>query len=121
MIEKLYSMGQVGDTLIQWNDPTAETRQSIAVRNDTAKEFTDAPVLLKLQNIPSGTERNTLKFYSMNGLPLSYEIENWDPDNVSTVWVRIPKIPANDAVNIWAYFGGEEADNDPSDVWNDDY
>lgn len=121
LIEKLYSMGQVGDTLIQWNDPTAETRQSIAVRNDTAKEFTDAPVLLKLQNIPSGTERNTLKFYSMNGLPLSYEIENWDPDNVSTVWVRIPKIPANDAVNIWAYFGGEEADNDPSDVWNDDY
>ena len=121
LIEKLYAMGQIGDILIQWNDPTADARQSIAIRNETAKEFTDAPVLLKLQNVPSGTEQNTLKFYAMNGLPLSYEVENWDTDSVSTVWVRIPQIPANGAVNIWAYYGGEEADNNPADVWNDDY
>lgn len=121
LLEKLYEMGQTDDSVLQWNDPTADARQSIAVRNSTEKEFINAPVLLKLQNIPAGTEQNTLKLYTMNGLPLPYEVENWNPNGVSTVWVKVPQIPAQGSVNIWAYYGGEEADNDPTNVWNDDY
>lgn len=121
LLARLFEMGQVDDSLIQWADDTATARQSIAVRNDTDKAFADAPVLLKLKNIPEGTAQNTLKFYTTEGLALSYEVENWDTAGTTTVWVKVPEIPADSAAYIWAYYGGAEAQSDPTDVWSDDY
>ena len=121
LLARLYELGQVDDALLQWNDDTAVARQSVAVRNDADQAFIDAPVLLKLENIPADVQQNTLKFYSAAGLPLSYEVENWNPGGVTAVWVKAPEIPAKGTAYIWAYYGGTVAHNDPTDVWNDDY
>lgn len=104
-----------------WFDRTAQARQIISVCNNQNETFFDAPVLLKLDRIPAGTQQDTLKFYTMSGLSVPYEIENWDPEGITTVWVKLEELPARDAVNLWAYFGGQNAQNDPSQVWNDNY
>lgn len=104
-----------------WFDDTAEARQIISVRNSQSETFYNAPVLLKLDRMPAGIQQDTLKFYTMSGLSVPYEIENWNPDGITTVWVKLEELPAKGATNLWAYFGGQKAQNDPSQVWNDDY
>lgn len=121
LLRRLHEMGQVDGNLLQWNDPSAVARQSVAVRNDTGKSFQNAPVLLRLENIPADTAQDTLKLYDMEGLALPYEVENWNPEGVTTVWVKVPELPAGGAANLWVYYGGETARNNPARVWNDDY
>lgn len=104
-----------------WYDAEAQARQLISVRNDEDETFENTPVLLKITGIPEGTDSSTLKFYSLSGLALPYEIENWDPAATTSVWVKIPSIPAAGSAEIWAYYGGAAAENDPADVWNDNY
>ena len=104
-----------------WFDGSALARQVISVRNDGGETFYNAPVLLRLTDIPAGAEEDTLKFYTMSGISIPYEVENWDPNGVTTVWVKVEELPANGAANIWAYYGGERAQNDPTMVWNETY
>ncbi len=104
-----------------WFDDTALSRQVISVRNDENEAFYNAPVLLKLTDIPAGAGEDTLKFYTMSGLSIPYEIENWNPDGVTSVWVKLEELPANGAANLWVYYGGEKAQNDPTEVWNATY
>lgn len=100
-----------------WTDPSAETRQSIAVRNDTKESFYGEAVRVKLEHIPN----ENMKFYSSQGEVLPYEIEYLDPDGVSIVWVRVPVIAANSTTFLWVYFGGQANDIMPELTWQDKY
>ncbi len=104
-----------------WFDDTALARQIIAVRNDGSETFRNAPVLLKLADIPEGASKDTLKFYTMSGLSIPYEVENWNPEGITTVWVKLEELPARGAANLWVYYGGKAAENDPTKVWNENY
>ncbi len=118
---RLTELESGGGKASPWFDHTAAARQIISVRNSQSETFYNAPVLLKLTGIPAGTKQDTLKFYTMSGLAIPYEIESWNPGGVTAVWVRLEELPAKDAVNLWAYYGGKPAQNDPTQVWNDNY
>lgn len=53
-----------------------------------------------------------------------YEIENWDTNGSSYVWIRVPEFTNN--VSAWVYFNNASETNAPAYttnglVWNDDY
>lgn len=100
-----------------WLDKTAEERRSILLRNDTFSAFKDAPVRLEIEDAPS----KTMKFYTTRGEELPHEIESYDKNGTSIVWVKIPVIEANAVTGIWVYFGGTASKLDAKEVWSSDY
>ena len=82
------------------------------------------PVLVRLQKTAGGFsyddfERDDfadLVFVDKDGEQLPYEIEAWDPQGTSLVWVRVPELTAESA--IYALYGSTEAtENNPKSVW----
>jgi hypothetical protein len=98
------------------------------------------PVLVVFSNNVGGSSSfNYSNFVSSSGydlrfgtnskpptIGLNYEIESWNPNGASYVWVQVPTIPANGSGAIWANWG------DPANsaqlpcttngaVWNSDY
>ncbi|PYF97292.1 protein of unknown function, partial [Georgenia satyanarayanai] len=106
--------------VVAWADPEATSRQAIEVRNDTRRDFTDAPVRLTIAGTPD-VAADELTFTSADGAPLSHEVEHWEPGATSTVWIRLPLLAAESTTSVWAYYGGGDATNDPTDVWSGGY
>lgn len=79
------------------------------------------PVLIRLDpgaiagfdyaDFGSPSDGADLRFTDLSGeTALDYEIEKWDPDGVSTVWVRVPVIAStNDGIKAWWGRAGAEA------------
>ena len=100
-----------------WIDDTATIRRSILISNDTDNSFTNVPVLVKLEKAPS----SVMAFYTTEGEALPFEIESYDKQGTSLVWVRLPYVPAVGATGLWVYFGGQKGCEDSSAVWSDSY
>jgi len=73
------------------------------------------PVLVRLhkdffdfsQAKPSGED---IRFASNDGMPLPYQIEEWDPaSGTASIWVRIPVIRGNARQAIKMYWGKADA------------
>jgi len=89
--------------------------------------LTNFPVLVRLStDIPDfdyeefyagGTD---LRFADQDGLELDHEVDTWDTDGTSLVWVRIPEL--TDETEIYAYWGSGVSEYGPSQsdgsVWN---
>ncbi|MBR6514434.1 MAG: DUF2341 domain-containing protein [Clostridia bacterium] len=99
-----------------WLDEKATERRSIVVTNDSTVDFDYAPVLVKLENAPS----KKMAFYTTEGEALPYEVESYNKNGISYVWVNVSHIPADSAATLWVYFGGRSTE-DPDAVWNDSY
>ena len=99
-----------------WIDDTAAERRSIVVTNDSTLDFDYVPVLVKLDKAPS----KNMAFYTTEGEALPYEIESYDKNGISYVWVNVSHIGADSAATLWVYFGGKSAE-DSEAVWNDSY
>lgn len=92
-------------------------------RNET---LTDFPMLVELSaNLPGFSYRQfaspsggDLRFTDSSGLlPIPYEIDEWNTNGVSSVWVNVPSLsPTNDFV--WAYWGNPAATNPPDYTTN---
>lgn len=55
-----------------------------------------------------------------DSVPLDYEIENWNPSGISTVWVKVPALSAS--TTIHAYWGNAAAMSaSTANVWSNDY
>ncbi|MEM7392298.1 MAG: DUF2341 domain-containing protein, partial [Verrucomicrobiota bacterium] len=73
---------------------------------------------------PDGSD---LRFFDASEtVELSYEIESWDPNGTSFVWVRVPELTSN--TWIWAWWGNEAAGElgppaytADGSVWQDHY
>ena len=100
-----------------WLDETALQRRSILIHNDTDNAFTQAPVLVKVESVPS----RTMAFYTTEGEALPFEVESYDPVGISLIWVKIPYVPAEGAAGLWVYFGGRKGCEDGQAVWSDSY
>ena len=62
-----------------------------------------------------------IRFSSSSGVPLAYQIEQWDADkDTASVWVRIPKINGNSRQEIKLYWGNTAAasESDGKAVFN---
>ncbi|MGN1359807.1 MAG: DUF2341 domain-containing protein, partial [Kiritimatiellia bacterium] len=61
-----------------------------------------------------------LRFADAEGNLLSHEIDTWDPDGESLVWVRVPRLSAGTRLTLY-YCAREDAtleDVNPSEVWS---
>ena len=90
--------------------------------------LTDFPVLVRLS--PALNEFNYAKskvanggdvrFADADGNLLASEIDTWDPNGTSLVWVKVPSF--NKDTEIRAYYGCANPPTvDPQDVWNSGY
>ena len=63
----------------------------------------------------SGTDKD-LCFVDGENNPLPYEIEKWDDQGESVVWVRVPTYAAS--AHIYMYYGGPAVEQNSAAVWN---
>src|SRR4029453_12282439 len=73
--------------------------------------LTDFPILVRLDPSridysavqPNGAD---LRFIDADGVTvLNYEIATWNPNGVSTVWVKVPRVEANSTTDyVWLYY-----------------
>ena len=98
-------------------------RMVIAFSGYTDTEtLTDFPALVKLSAaVTQEMKENAadLWFTDFNGMPLAYEVESWDTDGVSAVWVKVPEFAPGES--IFAYWGNPLAPAEPNsvDVWSE--
>ncbi len=104
-----------------WQEESAATRQRIEITNSTGTEFTDTPVLVRIDStIISSSE--SIRFYAEDGdTELPFEIETWNPAGTSSVWVKVPVVAANGTTAIYGYYNGDKTATSPDDVWNDNF
>ena len=109
-------------------DATAfDTRVPITISGYTgASTLTNFPVLVALADSLDGfcyadcaADGSDLRFADADGTVLPHEIESWDPDGTSCVWVRVPRL-AGTTTQISLYYGAAPAGLpavNPVDVW----
>jgi hypothetical protein len=109
---------------------STERRIRLTFANGTRASNLDGfPVLVKLDSTkidyPSvGANAVDLRFFdSDDTTALPYEIEKWDTNGTSFVWVRVPRIDASSTTDhIWLHYGDPAATVDaqnPTAVWTD--
>lgn len=109
--------GVTEENAAKWLDGSAEERRSIIVRNDTGLAFEDAPVRIQIENASS----EKMSFYTTEGELLPCEVENYNKNGTSTVWVKVPEIKADDVTALWVYFGGKDSSKQSENVWSNGY
>ena len=102
---------------------------SVTFDGAPAGTLANFPVLVKIaEDSPAGfsyadlRKRNggDLRFSDENGNLLSSEIDTWDENGTSLVWVKVPALAAS--TKITAYYGWAEAPAvTASDVWSEGY
>ena len=95
-----------------------------------ASTLSDFPVAVRLAaGSPSGfrysdmagsATGSELRFADGSGRSLSYEVEQWNPDGASLVWVKLPAL--SQGTTFTMYYGGAPADAvEPRWTWKADY
>ena len=86
--------------------------------------LSDFPLLVRLSTAISGfdygdfqgTDGSDLHFEDASGNALAYEVDTWNPQGESLVWVKVPSLTA--ATEITMRWGSANPDaNDPAAVW----
>ena len=99
-----------------------------------AETLANFPVLVSLgTNLPgfdytrfASPVGGDLRFTDAGGLsPIPHEIDEWNSNGVSSVWVRVPELSGTNGC-IWAYWGNPVATNPPAastngSVWSFDH
>lgn len=101
-------------------------RQQLTIDNAGRGELIDFPLLVRLdgERFDFGAVRGDgadLEFRDADGVQLAHEIERWNPERQSIIWVRVPRIEAgSSAGTIWMYYGDPDAqvDTDEASVWS---
>ncbi len=95
-----------------------------------AETLKDFPALVKIPDGLTGfdykdssADGSDLAFFGADGKPLAHEIDTWDPEGDSYVWVRVPELTKATTITArWGKSGGREtASVQQQGVWNDDY
>ena len=89
----------------------------------------DVPVLVRLtpERFDYGLVRpdgRDIGFFSIDEqTPLPYEIERWEPEGESLLWVAVPAVGEAPNHHFWMYYGSEELEGwrDASEVWEHEY
>lgn len=122
------SSAESGEVEGWWNPAWAKRRRvALELPSTVADPLEGVPILLLLDSSRITyaellTRGQDLRFVdSDDETPLHYEIESWDPQGTSAVWVLVPELGENDS--IYMYWGNPEADagTDPHGVWASGY
>jgi hypothetical protein len=113
-----------------WFNTSWTYRKALTINNTGRGALTNFPVLVKLNssrvtyaNLKSdGTD---LRFTTLDGTLLDYEIDTWNASGSSYVWVKIPTIQANSssAYTFYMYYGnaGAADGQNKTGVWSNGY
>ncbi len=113
-----------------WYDPEWSSRRKITLDNSASSEnLIDFPIRVSLTSneIDYDKTKNNgedIRFVDGDGTLLSHEIEVWDENGASEVWVKVPQIDAGSTTDfIWMYYGNAEASDgqNANDVWSNGY
>lgn len=124
------TQGQDMQSQDSWHMPGWSSRMQLTFDNASRSEnLVDFPILVTLDTNRfdySLAQANgaDLRFVDANGTVLSYEIENWNPNGESHIWVKVPQIDANsNSDSIWLYYGNSAAPSaqNAADVWSNGY
>lgn len=79
---------------------------------------TDFPALVRIPAATAGTGTG-LAFFSEDGALLPHEVDTWDPDGESLVWVKIPTLANNET--FYAYYRHDTGADfaNPAALWSD--
>ena len=114
----------------RWDLTGWDSRMRLTFDNSTrAENLTDFPILVTLDTNRfdySQAQANgaDLRFVDSDGTVLDYEIETWNPNGQSAIWVKVPQIDANSGSDsIWMYYGNATASDaqNPTGVWSNGY
>lgn len=110
-----------------WNaDYLYRTRITVNVPSLQAS-LQEVPVLLILNSSRAthiaGTAETGVRVVDDNDNPLEHEIETWDSNGDSYLWVRVPTMTSATPVYLWVYYGGSGAGPQPTpdNVWTSNY
>jgi hypothetical protein len=123
----------IGTTVLNTTNYACRMKISFSGYRGT-QTLTNFPALVQFSNglvgfsyaqfaSPSGGD---LRFTDASGLiPLPHEINQWNTNGVSSVWVQVPAISGTNT-SIWAYWGNSSATNPPAwttngAVWQPQY
>lgn len=114
----------------QWWDTAWTRRRFLAVAGPgLAAPLEGGVVMLRLDpdRIDYAATRpkaGDLRFV-LDGMPLPFEVERWVPDGTSTLWLRVPQVPAErgPALELAMYYGNPlaSASADAAATWAGDY
>ncbi|UQZ82466.1 Endo-1,4-beta-xylanase A precursor [Paenibacillus konkukensis] len=111
-----------------WKDSDRNYRVMLTMDNsDGEEDLTDFPVPVTLNKSTidyTVTSETDLKFYNDDQTKeLSYEVEKWDPNDESIVWVNVPLIHGHSSTDrIWLYYGGSTlSDSRQQAVWDPNF
>ena len=68
-----------------------------------------SPDCFAYSDMYDSTKGNEIRFADDEGNSLSYEIENWDPNGTSLIWVKIPSLSKGTTFTM--YYGGDHCKN----------
>ena len=88
----------------------------------------DFPVLVRLSEARNSFKYSACKiegggdtrFYDANGNLLASEVDTWDPDGESLVWVSVPELNKNTTITV-CYGNAAAPAVTPTDVWTNGY
>lgn len=113
------------NTLNWWNTSYAKRIQITLDNSDQAVSFNNQAVLIRLNSGVAGyanfnADGSDLRFVADDHTTqLDHEIERWDVNGNSYVWVKIPNLPSAAAQTIFLYFGNTSASSseNASSLW----
>jgi len=114
-----------------WWNSNWNYRKKITFDNSgQSTNLTNFPVLVVLHSgnfdyAKAKSDGADIRFIdSDDSTSLDYEIEDWDPDGNSYIWVKVPQIDASSSTDfIYLYYGNSSASDgqNPTGVWDSDY
>ena len=101
-------------------------RVPISVSGYNGSTLANFPVLVRLaEDSPSGfsyadcaADGSDIRFADAHGMPIPHEIDTWDPQGESCVWVKLPSMAQGTRFEM-RYGGSPSSVNTPTGVWAD--
>ncbi len=118
------------ETPSNWWDAQWNMRQRMTIdTTGITQTLSDFPVLVSIDNTANayGTlsaDGADIRFVADDNTPLLYQIDEWNPTGVSSVWVKMPTIPAAPtSAGIWMYYDNPLASDAQStqSLWGAEY
>jgi hypothetical protein len=109
-----------------WNTAYLNRIQIILDNSDQAVSFSNQAVLIKLNSNVAAysnfkSDGSDIRFIAADHVTnIDYEIEKWDVNGNSFIWVKIPSVPASSALTFYMYFNNSAAANgeNANSVWS---
>ena len=123
----LLFLSQTGEVRSETVNPNAFTHSSSILVGGYAgsSALANFPLMIKLaENSPVGfsyadCEPATLRFADSSGEIIPHEIDTWNPDGTSVIWVRVPELSGT-STELTMYYGGsgDGVAINAGDVWS---